>query len=61
VGFSPLSEDSHLVLFKRYFPETELSIEAAEWLSRLEGLTPGDFKAVLMRTRFSPSFEVETY
>jgi len=25
----------------------------------LEGLTPGDFKAVLMRTRYSPGVEAE--
>ena len=59
VSFKPLSEEGRLVLFRRYFPEVELMIEAAERLARLEGLTPGDFKAVLMRRRFSPSLEAE--
>jgi hypothetical protein len=30
VGFKPLSVEGRLTLFKRYFPEVELTIEAAE-------------------------------
>lgn len=52
VGFKPLSEEGRLVLFKRYFPAVELTIEAAERLAKLEGLTPGDFKDVQSRERF---------
>jgi hypothetical protein len=59
VGFKPLSEDSRLTLFRRYFPEVEFTIEAAERPSRLDTLTPGDFKAVLVRTRFSPTEDAE--
>jgi len=39
-------------LFRRYFPEAELSFEAAGRLSRLDQLTPGDFITVLSRLRF---------
>ncbi|MFZ4618198.1 MAG: TolC family protein, partial [Rectinemataceae bacterium] len=53
VGFKPLTEERRLTLFRRYFPEVELTIEAAERLARLEGLTPGDFKAVKTRAHFS--------
>ncbi len=52
VGFKPLSEEGRFTLFRRYFPEVELTIEAAERLARLDGLTPGDFKAVLSRLRY---------
>lgn len=55
VGFKPLSEEGRLVLFKRYFPEVELTIEATERLARLDTLTPGDFKAVLSNIRFNIS------
>lgn len=57
VGFKPLSEEGRLTLFKRYFPEVELTIETAERLARLDFLTPGDFKAVLMRMRFFPAVD----
>ena len=57
VGFKPLSEEGRLTLFKRYFPEVELTIETAERLARLDGLTPGDFKAVRMRMRFFPAVD----
>lgn len=53
MGFKPLSEEGRLTLFKRYFPEVELTIEAAERLARLDSLTPGDFKAVKTRAHFS--------
>lgn len=53
VGFKPLSEEGRLTLFKRYFPEVELTIEAAERLARLDSITPGDFKAVKTRAHFS--------
>lgn len=46
-------------MFRRYFPEMELTIEAAERLAGLDGLTPGDFKAVLIRTRFSSAPEAK--
>lgn len=59
VGFKPLSEEGRLVLFKRYFPEVELTFEVAEQLARLDSLTPGDFKAVLMRTRLSLEVDAE--
>ena len=52
VGFKPPTEEGRLVLFKRYFPEVELSIEAVEQLSTLSMLTPGDYKAVLSRLRY---------
>jgi transitional endoplasmic reticulum ATPase len=54
VGFKPLSDEGRLTLFRRFFPEVELTIEAAERLARLEGLTPGDFKAMSTRIRFQP-------
>lgn len=57
MGFKPLSEEGRLTLFKRYFPEVELTIETAERLARLDGLTPGDFKAVRMRMRFFPAVD----
>lgn len=53
VSFKPLSEEGRATLFRRYFPEVELTFEAAERLARLEGLTPGDFKAVKTRLRYS--------
>ncbi len=59
VCFKPLSEEGRLVLFKRYFPEVELTFEVAEQLARLDSLTPGDFKAVLMRTRLSLEVDAE--
>jgi hypothetical protein len=51
VAFQPLTEEGRLVLFERYFPKTELYAEAGKRLARLNTLTPGDFKAVLSRTR----------
>ena len=67
VVFQPLSEGGCIALFKRYFPEAALSVEAVEHLARLDGLTPGDFKAVISRTRVNPGtsaealvFELET-
>ncbi len=59
VGFKPLSEEGRLALFKRYFPEVKLTIETAERLARLDSLTPGDFKAVLTRVRFSLEVDAE--
>jgi len=59
VGFKPLSEEGRLALFRRCFPEVELTIEAAERLARLEGLTPGNFKAVMTRMRYSPILEAQ--
>lgn len=57
VGFKPLSKDGRITLFKRYFPEVELTIEATDRLARLDTLTPGDFKAVMTRIRFYPAFD----
>ena len=51
VAFQPLTEEGRIILFERFFPETDLSVEAAEHLARLDGLSPGDFKAVLSRIR----------
>jgi SpoVK/Ycf46/Vps4 family AAA+-type ATPase len=59
VGFKLISKDGRITLFKRYFPKVELTIEAAERLSRLNGFTPGDFKAVHMRMRFSTALEAK--
>jgi transitional endoplasmic reticulum ATPase len=56
VGFKPPTEEGRVVLFRRYFPEVELTIEALERLVSMEGLTPGDFKTVMTRMRFSPSW-----
>ncbi len=57
VGFNPLSKDGRITLFKRYFPEVELTIEATDRLARLDTLTPGDFKAVMTRIRFYPTLD----
>jgi replication-associated recombination protein RarA len=50
VAFKPLTKDGRIALFERYFPKAELSVGVAERLTRLEELTPGDFKVVLSRT-----------
>lgn len=60
MGFNPLSEEGRLALFRRYFPEVELKIEAAEGLAMLDSLTPGDFKAVFSRIRLNPFPEAVT-
>jgi len=60
VGFKPLTEEGRLALFKRYFSEVELTIEAAERLARLDTLTPGDFKSVFSRIRLNPFPEAVT-
>jgi SpoVK/Ycf46/Vps4 family AAA+-type ATPase len=52
VEFKPLTEEGRFLAFERYFPEEKLSAETAEHLARLDGLTPGDFKAVLSQARF---------
>jgi hypothetical protein len=36
---------------KSYPPKFELSVETAQALTRLDGLTPGDFMVLLSRTR----------
>jgi SpoVK/Ycf46/Vps4 family AAA+-type ATPase len=59
VAFQQLTQEGRLVLFRRYFPEAELNAEATQALARLDGLTPGDFKAVLSRTRFAVGPSVE--
>lgn len=58
-AFKPLSMEGRFAHFHRNFPEVDLPIEVAERLARLEGLTPGDFKVVLTRPRFSPALEAE--
>jgi SpoVK/Ycf46/Vps4 family AAA+-type ATPase len=59
VAFEPLTEEGRVVMFERYFPDARLSAEAVGRLARFDGLTPGDFKAVLSRTRFAVALAVE--
>jgi hypothetical protein len=51
-GF-PLTEQGRVALFERYFPSVPLSLEARTALAKLSLLTPGDFKAVLLRIRLN--------
>jgi len=59
VAFNPLTEEGRVAIFERYFPDARLSAKAAGRLARLDGLTPGDFKAVISRTRFAAAPSVE--
>jgi SpoVK/Ycf46/Vps4 family AAA+-type ATPase len=52
VAFQPLTEEGRIALFERYFPAALLSLEARTSIAALTMLTPGDFKAILSRTRF---------
>lgn len=59
VASQPLTQEGRLEFFRRYFMEAELLVGAAERLARLDGLTPGDFKAVISRTRLIPGTSAE--
>lgn len=59
VGFKQLTRAGRAIMFKRNFPNTELTEDAAERLTMLEALTPGDFKAVFSRIRFNPVLEAD--
>jgi transitional endoplasmic reticulum ATPase len=59
VGFRGLSQEGRLTLFRRYFPDCELTLDAAEQLAGLDSLTPGDFKAVFSRIRYKPVHSAE--
>jgi hypothetical protein len=51
--------EGRVAMFDQYFPDARLSGEAAGRLALLDGLTPGDFKAMLSRMRFAVAPSVE--
>lgn len=53
VEFRPLTLDARTRIFKRYFPHAEIEETVLrQELSMLEGICPGDFKAVRERMRY---------
>ena len=53
VAYRPLTLEGRLALFQRYFNQVELTAAAEQRLANMDMLTPGDFKSVLSRTRFT--------
>jgi len=60
VAFQPLTEEGRLILFERYFPSVLLTEKCRARLDTISMLTPGDFKAVLSRVRFTAGMSAES-
>ena len=55
VEFKPLDTSGAVALFRRYFPNVELTDRSTEALTSIRDLTPGDFVTASRRVRFSRS------
>lgn len=52
VCFKPLTKDGTKILWKKYFPDYEVSAEKIDEIFRAGDITPGDFGALGQRIRF---------
>jgi transitional endoplasmic reticulum ATPase len=53
VEFKPLDPSGATTLFRRYFPDAELTSRSIDALTSIRELTPGDFVTAFRRIRFS--------